>query len=73
MGIKTDFEIVTELVEKFKDENTDVLQKLQVLAELEYYLHQVGYGQYQISVSAKMLILFTEYSRTSMARTPLGP
>lgn len=41
MGIKTDLEIVTELVEKFKDENTDVLQKLQVLAELEYYLHQI--------------------------------
>lgn len=41
MGIKTDGEIVTELLETFKDENADVELKLQVLTELEYYLHQI--------------------------------
>ena len=42
MDIKTDGEIVTDLLERFKDDNTDTLQKLQVLADLEYYLHQVS-------------------------------
>lgn len=41
MGIKTDNEIVTELLGRLKDEETGVLQRLQVLAELEYYLHQI--------------------------------
>ena len=42
MGIKTDAEIITELLDRLKDRDTDDQQRLLVLTDLEYYLHQVG-------------------------------
>ena len=42
MGIKTDAEIITELLDRLKDKDTDDQQRLLVLTDLEYYLHQVG-------------------------------
>ena len=41
MGIKTDGEIITDLLDRLKDKDTEDLQRLQILADLEYYLHQV--------------------------------
>ena len=42
MDIKTDGEIVTDLLDKLRDEDKGMSEKLPVLAELEYYLHQVS-------------------------------
>ena len=42
MDIKTDGEIVTDLLDKLRDEDKGMPEKLPVLAELEYYLHQVS-------------------------------
>ena len=64
MGIKTDGEIITDLLDRLKDDKTDDLQRLQVLVDLEYYLHQViqcfknGYFNPEISHNGHGISLF---------------
>lgn len=42
MDIKTDGEIITTLVERLKQTNTEIKEKHNTLTNLEFYLHQVG-------------------------------
>ena len=41
MGMKTDVEIIHELVDLYKNETTSEEQKIVILSDLEYYVHQV--------------------------------
>ena len=41
MGMKTDTEIIRELVDLYKNETTSEEQKVVILSDLEYYVHQV--------------------------------
>ena len=42
MNMKTDVEIIRELVDLYKNETIGAEQKLNILTDLEYYVHQVG-------------------------------
>ena len=41
MGIKTDVEILRELLQKYNKSDLGVEEKKSILIDLEYYLHQV--------------------------------
>ena len=42
MGMKTDVEILRELVNLYKNKTISEEQRLNILTDLEYYVHQVG-------------------------------
>ena len=42
MGVKTDQEIVSELVESYKAQEIATSKKMSILDELEYLVHQVS-------------------------------
>lgn len=50
MGIKTDQEILQDLVTFFKDPATTLDQKLSVMQEIEYHVHQVARLELNISL-----------------------
>ena len=43
LGMKTDVEIIRELVDLYKNETTSEEEKVFILSDLEYYVHQVCY------------------------------
>ena len=43
LRMKTDVEIIQELVDLYKNETTSEEEKVFILSDLEYYVHQVCY------------------------------
>ena len=41
--MKTDYEIITELFKRYKTEGLPLEEHKEILTDLEFYLHQVGY------------------------------
>ena len=46
LGMKTDVEIIRELVDLYKNETTSEEEKVFILSDLEYYVHQVCYNKW---------------------------
>jgi hypothetical protein len=42
--MKTDYEMLRELIDKFKTADTNRADKLTIMKDLEYYVHQVEFN-----------------------------
>lgn len=66
MGMKTDLEIVTGLVKRYKVKDILADERVRILTDLEYYLHQIDNAVY-FADSAALDILVLDLNSTDAA------